>query len=557
MSQEDGDAIDPLSMSATTPTAPVHRLPPEIVAAIFSTYASLGYITFTKIVSDYEGDSLTKVDKQVGWINVTHVCRRWREIALGHATLWSSIDCTVPRPWREEMLHRSAACPVSLDLNANVLDIAELQRFVLENIPRFMSLSISYGSARSASPEFLVSLTHPSTVAPRLESLSLFGFIDWAALDITVASFPVLRSLKVIGLTLSLTSSVLKNLAHFHLDRAPARQLYAALTHMEKLETIFAVLVDHPPLLSPEPPTVSLPRLTSLNISSFRENSLDLASRLIIPVTAKVTIGCQSAESHHFIHPIMRLLGGSSRPPRAIFLEAHLKLQLQNSKPRSRTTTFQFLPHLSWENGRQLLCGRTALWGGICLDALTHLSLRLDSESVWTKHRWLANFRHAQSVSAIHVHGAKAVISLLNALAEPIADQDVLPPSIQSDASLVPYLHPGEPKEDFYDVLPDVQWSGAEPDARLFPHLDTIVVEHIENIYLRHRSRPLELRSDSIAIIDALADRLQSRQENEACPVKMVEVRLVRSKEPEVMLGVVDRLKQCSENLVLNMVDSW
>ncbi|KAI0054276.1 hypothetical protein BV25DRAFT_1922845 [Artomyces pyxidatus] len=91
---------------------------------------------------------------------------------------------------------------------------------------------------------------------------------------------------------------------------------------MVKLETIFDALGDeYPPPLPSRPSTVSLPHLTSLKIDAFHERSLELVSRLVIPVTASVLVDFRNLESHHFSHPIMVTFRGISRLPRAILLE--------------------------------------------------------------------------------------------------------------------------------------------------------------------------------------------------------------------------------------------
>ncbi|KAI0056725.1 hypothetical protein BV25DRAFT_1920755 [Artomyces pyxidatus] len=88
---EDFEDINPPPLSATAPAcAPVFCLPPEILARIFSTYADSEHETFREAVQDDEEgwleedtpDSPRTAGEQVGWINVTHVCRHWREVLL-------------------------------------------------------------------------------------------------------------------------------------------------------------------------------------------------------------------------------------------------------------------------------------------------------------------------------------------------------------------------------------------------------------------------------------------------------------------------------------------
>jgi hypothetical protein len=44
----------------------------------------------------------------VHWVNVSYVCRHWRNVALNCATLWTYLFVMSPR-WTEELLARSKA----------------------------------------------------------------------------------------------------------------------------------------------------------------------------------------------------------------------------------------------------------------------------------------------------------------------------------------------------------------------------------------------------------------------------------------------------------------
>ncbi|KAI0039928.1 hypothetical protein FA95DRAFT_1462389, partial [Auriscalpium vulgare] len=61
---------------------PVSRLPPEILSAVFS------------ILTDI--DRPRNHGKSLAWISITHVCRKWRDVALNNPTLWSTIILPFP-----------------------------------------------------------------------------------------------------------------------------------------------------------------------------------------------------------------------------------------------------------------------------------------------------------------------------------------------------------------------------------------------------------------------------------------------------------------------------
>ncbi|KAI0061468.1 hypothetical protein BV25DRAFT_1785855, partial [Artomyces pyxidatus] len=78
---------------------PVSHIPPEILAHIF----------LYCVLADQEWRNTLP---GLGWISVTHVCRRWRHIALDNSGLWRHIPLTSGRQWIAEMLSRSRSKPL-------------------------------------------------------------------------------------------------------------------------------------------------------------------------------------------------------------------------------------------------------------------------------------------------------------------------------------------------------------------------------------------------------------------------------------------------------------
>ncbi|KAI0318671.1 hypothetical protein OF83DRAFT_922365 [Amylostereum chailletii] len=78
----------------------VFRLPPELLAHIFHL---LFQDIFMHSAGDYHG----------GPFAVTHVCRRWRQIALDSSGLWAHGVCAMPK-WVPEQLSRSKQAPLSI-----------------------------------------------------------------------------------------------------------------------------------------------------------------------------------------------------------------------------------------------------------------------------------------------------------------------------------------------------------------------------------------------------------------------------------------------------------
>ena len=75
----------------------------------------------------------------LGWIVATHVCRRWRAIALGHKRLWADIILSIPSTHAiSELAKRSEPYPIRLDMDSIIRascfrDATFLMQSVLHN----------------------------------------------------------------------------------------------------------------------------------------------------------------------------------------------------------------------------------------------------------------------------------------------------------------------------------------------------------------------------------------------------------------------------------------
>lgn len=113
------EAAPPASDSAvsrelSSVTTPISRLPDELLVEIFLRYRSLWdrHRTFTR------GEDIP----HYGWIRITHVCRRWREVATNAPLLWTDILVTTPQ-CVETMLSRTGSVLYQLEgsLSCSVL----------------------------------------------------------------------------------------------------------------------------------------------------------------------------------------------------------------------------------------------------------------------------------------------------------------------------------------------------------------------------------------------------------------------------------------------------
>ncbi|VDB85889.1 unnamed protein product [Peniophora sp. CBMAI 1063] len=91
----------PLSPGATSHHQPAipDSLPAEILQLIFEELSLQSPINLTM--------------RELGWLVVSHVSRRWREAAIDHAGLWSTLDLGQYQLW-PIFLERSRDTPLSI-----------------------------------------------------------------------------------------------------------------------------------------------------------------------------------------------------------------------------------------------------------------------------------------------------------------------------------------------------------------------------------------------------------------------------------------------------------
>jgi len=83
---------------------PISVLPAEILARIFH---------FNAFSAQPYSPTL-----RLGWVSVTHVCRRWRQVALDDSTLWAHFsDYPRNKEWVAERLSRARNAPLVIDLS--------------------------------------------------------------------------------------------------------------------------------------------------------------------------------------------------------------------------------------------------------------------------------------------------------------------------------------------------------------------------------------------------------------------------------------------------------
>lgn len=281
--------------------SPISSIPPEILGVIFIHHAQQ-----TQLLHVPDNPAV------LSWLNVGHVCRHWREVALGTPKLWA-IPFLNSSLATEEMLMRSKMAPLSLRCGLRYR-MDSVQK-VLMHIERLQEVSLPFlngGMTYRCIMEFLNKLS--SCSAPKLQSLSLEEEFAQTLRIAIPTSFiaPNLRSLQLKYCDLSWASSVLTGLTVLNIKKLSSEclptldELISALRRMPALRTL--ELEDALPTLPPQ--TTSLPRapramnvrLPHLKRLRLVAKILDVANvlaRIELPDSTmlEVHLGCRASSS--------------------------------------------------------------------------------------------------------------------------------------------------------------------------------------------------------------------------------------------------------------------
>ena len=272
----------------------IHRLPTETLEAIFVQRAH-----------DYFREATGRpIPTAPSWVNVSYVCRHWRNIALNCPTLWTYLFVTSPR-WTEELLARSKQA--SLKLAADLRDWYEKHQGS-RSVEEVMNHSERIQDLRLHIPmgDYDVLSKLPSTLrAPRLEHLELSASLYhrvWYS-GLVDGDTPALRTLRLTGHTASWYSLKLTGLTTLGLyNISPRFQLgtkdfLATLCCMQDLKYLYldqALTTSTGFLSSPEFHTlqkINLPHLSHLFIIAPLSTVIAFLSCINIPLRTEVRLG--------------------------------------------------------------------------------------------------------------------------------------------------------------------------------------------------------------------------------------------------------------------------
>lgn len=268
----------------------VSWLPPEILTTIF-----------TYIVEDDAFKSCTGAPRPCGApisMIITHICRRWRQVALECPTLWAYLNC-VSANWLDIMFERSkkAALVVIYRLPGS---LRKCFQQILSQLPRIKYLQLCSSSWEV--DRILDCLS--SQPAPSLQTLkfsvvkkSQTRVIRPISDSIFQGRAPLLRSVELNECTFSWTSCIFSGLRTLDVRRIGSAsyptlsQLLSALRRMPELEQLTLGLssrFSEDTELSDQVPLARLKRI-ALDACTLR-NAVSLFSCLSFPVDVKIAL---------------------------------------------------------------------------------------------------------------------------------------------------------------------------------------------------------------------------------------------------------------------------
>jgi len=207
--------------------APISKIPVELLSSIFS-------LVQRKCRHDSR--------EGLGWVVVTHICQRWRNIALDNPTLWVYVPSHRPK-WIPEMTKRSKSATLKIKLNARSFTpsrFSTLRTFLVAHLPRVRSITVY----QPLPPDRLIRKLFqdiPAHSAQCLEHLNLRYFLDYPHtfnpmlfLEKVLIDPPCLKKLKICG-TVDWSSKILTSLTHLSLYYGG---LMSTPTHSEFLDAL-------------------------------------------------------------------------------------------------------------------------------------------------------------------------------------------------------------------------------------------------------------------------------------------------------------------------------
>ena len=278
--------------------APISLLPPEILSRIFHLLALK--------------EPPYSVNQNFGWIKTTHVCRYWRQVALGDSSLWARISGTLTNlntTSISEMLARARNALLEIDINFVAKQdvflmlpphLSHTRTLRLHSVPRLLFESVrEFFSRLGEAP----ALEHFEL---RLAAISPITFEDFGETMLFKGQAPKLRTFCISqvcipwsfiphGQLTQMKIIILAEMSTTDTSLGNARQFIDLLVNCPALEILvleFCLPCDLSQSSRGE--TVHLPRLSHLGVAGSSSRVTNLLKILRLPSTTKLHLHCTS-----------------------------------------------------------------------------------------------------------------------------------------------------------------------------------------------------------------------------------------------------------------------
>jgi len=272
---------------------PISRLPPETLVEIFS-------------LLPFAADD-SKYVPHLARIRVTHVCHRWREIALYSPYLWNYINFTKLTPAGiTEILARAKMSPLHFEG-----EITPRSKARFSALRRQLETHISHTRHLTLSGEFHAVLERLKSPAPSLVSLSLTKscrpYISSQCIipdSLFNGTAPKLTRLELLGCSIGWKSPLLKGLQTLKLtpsaqEKPTLEDWLDALNEMSQLKTLIldsttpAISYDNLHISEPQR-TATLPSLTHFDITGSAGDCALALAHLVSPALISLHVTSES-----------------------------------------------------------------------------------------------------------------------------------------------------------------------------------------------------------------------------------------------------------------------
>ncbi|VDC03382.1 unnamed protein product, partial [Peniophora sp. CBMAI 1063] len=316
-------------------------IPPEILAVVFEFVKQESFGEYEDMGDKDRGNGEVEEAKVkvMGWITFSHICQRWRQVALSTPGLWREIKFSHTGPrWAYEMVQRSKAAPLHVELGsgrqANPYwpseEVLSFTKHILRTqSDRIRTFTIFGEDIAPLATQLISHDSFPSVKFLHIENTS--GQILGLSFNILANRVPQVAELCVIGVLFQGAPSIpLEHLTYFDLqiteivtpESVYGWNLLDIIEGMPALQHLY--ITDAYPASSPpakrEPIMLANP-LETLTLTSrrFPAEMAQFSEFLEHPTTFR-DFDFSDAEPE-VITRVLERHAGTEHPPRSIYLE--------------------------------------------------------------------------------------------------------------------------------------------------------------------------------------------------------------------------------------------